>query len=537
MSKLNPVFQTVPVNVPDRSGFDLSHESLFTAYCGTITPATVLEVLPGDTFSIGAMQKVTLPPFAVPFMGRIDACLEAFFVPNRLLWSGWQAFITQNNGVQSVSNGGSSNGVPLSVPVVDIAASANAPYVGVGSLCRYLGAKFGSPYSIPVSALPFLAYHKICDDWYRDENNMKPFFLKSPTLAGSANNSNFGTYLPHLINHFTQNNSTAVLSLAPSGGTSIVGISDAVDVTLGLGSLRQRCWAKDYFTTCTTRPQAGADASITFATNGATGSFTIATLRAANSLQKWLERNNIAGTEYGSQILSHFGVTPPDAVLDRAVLLGQNRMPVYVGSVENNGTQEPDTGASSNPFNGTLGSAAGFASGFDKGSLVDSFTAKEHGFIFVMFSLVPHAYYDTGVHKMFVRKGYGDFAWPEFANIGDEAVLTLEMTSNSAGASGPLSEQDILGYNQRYASYKHMPDRVTGLLEDGQTLDVYALKRTFDNSVSNPALGKDFLTIPVDYLDQVSNVNTKVSDYGCIVDVFFDARALRVLPQYSLPSL
>lgn len=533
MSKLNSIFQTVPVNIPDRSGFDLSHESLFTAKVGTITPATVLEVLPGDTFSIGAMQKVTLPPFAVPFMGRIDACLEAFFVPNRLLWQGWQAFITQNNGVQSVSNGGTTDGVPLSIPIIDGQATVNAPYLGVGTLARYLGMKVGSQYSLNVSALPFLAYHKICDDWYRDENNMKPFFVKN---FGGPSGSSLGPHASPFIYGTQAASSTVVYTLSPVTSTASP-LSNTVDMSLGLGDLRQRCWAKDYFTTCTTRPQAGADASVTFNTSGQTGNFTIATLRAANSLQKWLERNNIAGTEYGSQILAHFGVTPPDAVMNRAVLLGQNRMPVYVGSVENNGTQEPDSGASSNPFNGTLGSAAGFASGMDKGSLVDSFTAKEHGFIFVMFSLVPHAYYDTGVHKMFLRKFYGDYAWPEFANIGDEEVLTLEMTSNSEGASGPLSEQDIFGYNQRYASYKHMSDRVTGLLEDGQSLDVYALKRTFDNSVANPALGKDFLTIPTDYLDQVSNVNTKVSEFGCIVDVYFDARALRVLPQYSLPSL
>lgn len=80
-------------------------------------------------------------------------------------------------------------------------------------------------------------------------------------------------------------------------------------------------------------------------------------------------------------------------------------------------------------------------------------------------------------------------------------------------------------------------DRVSGLLEEGQNLSVYALKRGFDNQNGNPALGKDFLTIPVDYLDQVSNVNTKVSEFGCICDVYFDARALRVLPEYSLPSL
>lgn len=555
MSKLNKIFQSVPVKIPDRSGFDLSHESLFTTKVGTITPASVFEVLPGDTFSIGAMQKVTLPPFAVPFMGRIDACLEAFFIPNRLLWKGWQAFITQNNGVQSASynpglnpipsSGTSPFGVPTSVPVVDISASSNSPYVGNSSLAHYLGVKIGDS-SFPqytVSALPFLAYHKVCDDWYRDENNMKPFFCKNPliTSSSSSTQSNFVNLLPHFINSASAGTALApVLSLAPSDTSINNSLAQMVDMSIGLGSLRQRCWAKDYFTTATTRPQAGTASSVTFDTSGNTGSFTIATLRAANSLQKWLERNNIAGTDYGGQILSHFGVTPPDAVLDKAVLLGQQRMPVVVGSVENNnGTPDVQvtTQDTKNPFGAALGSAAGFGSGFDKGSLVDEFTAKEHGFIMIMFSLVPHAYYDTGIDRTFLHRTYGDFAWPEFANIGDQPILTLELSQNEAGQEAPITEQDIFGYAQRYVEYKMKLDRVSGLLEEGQNLSVYALKRGFDNQNGNPALGKDFLTIPVDYLDQVSNVNTKVSEFGCICDVYFDARALRVLPEYSLPSL
>lgn len=538
MSKLNKIFQTVPVKIPDRSGFDLSHESLFTTLPGTITPATCFEVLPGDTFSFGSMMKVTLPPFAVPFMGRVDAAVEAFFVPNRILWRGWQSFITQNNGTQSVSNGGNPNTVPLSVPVIDASAAVNQPYFSSTSLSHYLGAKTGYGASVYYNALPWLCYHSICDHWYRDENNMKPFFAKNfvpgTYTPGTWELSNV---LPHFINSLDAV-ASPVLSLEP--GTALA-LRDTVDVSIGLGDLRQRCWAKDYFTTMTTRPQAGADSSVSFDTSGSLGSFTIATLRAANSLQKWLERNNIAGTDYGSQILAHFGVTPPDAVMDKPVLLGAQRVPVIVGSVENNaGIDSTGGSATANPFEDTIGAAAGFGSAYGKDSLCDEFTAKEHGWIMVMFTLVPHAYYDTGVNRSFLSTAYGDFAWPEFASIGDQEVYALEIASNYPQAQGPISLQDIIGYNQRYAHYKHIPDRVAGLVETGQNLSVYALKRGFDNSTLSggiPQLGKSFLTIPTDYLDQVSNVNSTVSRFGCIVDIYFDIRALRVLPEYSLPSL
>lgn len=523
--KLNSVFQTATVPIPDRSGFDLSREHLLTAKVGTVTPVECIEVLPNDTFSMGCMAKTTLPPFAVPFMGRIDACIEAFFVPSRILWKGWQAFITQNNGTYPTSGIGS--GVPVQVPVVDLSDANNQSYLGVGSLADYLGFKNNGTTTLSVNAMPFLAYHMILDHWYRDQMNVKPFFAKNP-LSGSMGTA----VLPRIINSFIPGtaagaSSNPVLTLAPTQATSAAA-NDQFDTTIGLGSLRQRSWAKDYFTTMTTRPQAGDDAQIQFNTSGSSASITVSDIRSANALQKWLERNNIAGTDYGSQILSHFGVTPPDAVLDKPLLLGQSRDSVYVGSVENNANVDANAvSGTSNPFGYTLGSAAGFASGMNQGSLIPEFHAKEHGYIMVMYSLVPHAYYNSGIERQLRHTTVGDYAWPEYARIGDQKVFAEELW---AGAASSV----VVGYNQRYSEYKFRPDKISGLLRDGESLDVYALQRGF---TSTPALGKDFLEIPTNYLDQVSNVMTQVSDFGAIVDFYCDTRAIRLLPQYSLPSL
>lgn len=518
--KLNKVFQTAEVPIPDRSGFDLSKEHLFTAPVGTIVPAECFEVIPNDTVSMGNMMKVTLPPFAVPFMGRIDAVLEAFFVPYRILWSGWQSFITQNMATQYT--GTPNNYQPVQVPVIDTTASANAPYLGAGSLADYLGyAQSGSLTPIGtlnISAMKFLAYHMICDHWYRDPNNMKPFFAKNPYPFNSIG-------LEHTINSFMNVTTAAgvsapTLSLAPGTSTAV-----QVDNLTGLGMLRQRCWAKDYFTTATTRPQAGDSAQVTFSTSGSTGNFTVSDLRVANALQKWLERNNLAGTDYGSQILAHFGVTPPDSVLDKPLLLGQIRESVYVGGVENNSNAAATS--TDNPFGSTLGSAAGFASGMGKGSLIPEFHVKEHGCIMVMFSLVPHAYYNTGVEKELLHLNVGNFAWPEYAKIGDQEIQAIELAPNAINTN-------IFGYNQRYSEYKCRLDKISGLLRDGQSLDVYALQRGF---TSAPSIGSSFLTIPQNYLDQCSQTNYEVSNFGCMVDAFFDTRAIRLLPSYSLPSL
>lgn len=244
-----------------------------------------------------------------------------------------------------------------------------------------------------------------------------------------------------------------------------------------------------------------------------------------------MERNNIAGTEYGDQIMAHFGVRPPDAVLNRSILLGSVRTPVYVGSVENNaGIGESGASGTSSPFGNVLGAAAGFGSAQDKGSLVDGFTAKEHGIIMVFFTLIPHAYYNSGVDRQLLHKGYGDFAWPEFANIGDQEIRTGELTVE--GSISPTSAP--FGYNQRYSEYKFIGDRISGLLRDGESLSVYALQRGFEVV---PELGKEFLTIPEDFLDQVFAAGIDVSGFSCMIDAYFDCKALRILPEYSLPSL
>lgn len=573
MSKTNKIFSSIPVEIPDRSGFDLSHEVLTTAKVGTVIPITHFEVLPGDTISMGSMMKVTLPPFAVPFMGRIDAELTAAFIPNRLLWNGWQSFITANNGINVAGATPSmqvdafgnlvvdpeGTNVPVRVPVVAPAdntipgqgASANYPILGPNSLADYLGFRIGGNVvstTQRISALPFLAYQKFCDDWIRDENNMKPFFPKM--FAGLYNDAvasgqyadtwrNQGRFLPYSANGGRYDLSASYDDVFSLGIDAYIQDSASLpfDQSIGLGSLRQRCWAKDYFTTATTRPQAGADSSVRFGVRANTdtlvdgqpignGSFTIATLRAANSLQKWLERNNIAGTEYGSQILAHFGVTPPDAVLNRSVLLGSVRTPVVVSSVENNSNAEASS--SRNPYGSVLGSAAGFGSGAEKGSLVDDFTAKEHGFIMVFFTLIPHAYYNSGVERSLTHKYLGDFAWPEFAGIGDQPIYDWELVPGATG--------NTFGYQQRYVEYKHKLDTISGLLVDGRNMDAYALQRGFDVS-DPPELGKQFLEIPTDYLDQVYGVSADVAGFGCMVDAYFDCSALRILPEYSLPHL
>lgn len=534
MSHLSKVFNAVPVKVPDRSGFDLSHENLFSATVGTLIPASVEEVLPGDVCSIGGSLSVELPPLATNFKGRVDARLETFFVPNRILWAGWQDFICQDSLHKPVVPGFF---VSASVPQVRLGNLAGT--LGPGSLADYLGAKQpsftpGTTY-IDVNALPFLAYQKIWDDWYRDTLVQQPFFVDGLTngVQYPALNAMSAPYMR--VGGLLSNTNTG-----QAAGSSVLGWNGS-----DLRMLKQRNFAKDYYTTMTTQPQSGAASSLEFIANPDTdpsspqgqyvGSFTIASLRTANALQKWLERNNLGGTRYYDQILAHFGVMPPDANVNRAVLLGGMTVPVVVNSVSKTNASASTQVEGRNPYSASTGAQFGRGLSFGKDRLVDKFEVKEHGFIITLFSLVPHAYYSTGTRRYLGRTGSGTFAFPEFAGIGDQEIYASELVSGVALQTGVLwDSNNISGYNQRFSEYKYHDDEVHGLLSNGNSLENFVLQRGF---AGIPTPSTSLLEIPINYMDDVMIAQTSVSGFNAIVDCYFDSKFLRVMPEYSLPHL
>ena len=532
MSHLSKVFNKVPVKVMDRSGFDMSHENLFSAKIGTLIPASVEEVLPGDVVSVGGAVSVELPPLATNFKGRLDAKLETFFVPNRIIWKGWQSFITQDINHNTSIPGYS---IPGEVPKVNLGQAETTP----GSLSDYLGIKAGGVPGTEVSGafnvLPFAAYQKIWDDWYRDSTIQKPFFLEDGATQSEAS----GTLLKACLLPFSRNTGTMNSTSNYTSNNSKVGYNGRL-----ITSLAQRNFAKDYYTTMTTQPQAGAASNLEFAieVSGTTGSegetmnsngvgsFSIASLRAANSLQKWLERNNIAGTRYYEQILAHYGVIPPDANVDRAILLGSMTTPVIVNSLSQT-TQATNT-QTKNPYANSTGAQFGRGTGFGKDRLVNDFEVKEHGFIITIFSLVPHAYYSSGIRRYIGNQRFvsGQYAFPEFANIGDQAVKKSELYAPFYGSDSDTT----IGYNQRYSEYKYHDDEVHGLLANGQSLKSFVLQKGFNSGVT---VSSSLIEIPTSYMDDVMVTTAGVSGFNAIVDCYFDAKYLRVLPQYSLPSL
>lgn len=502
----------------------MSHSNSFTGKTGTLIPVLCEELLPNDTISLGSQLQVQLPPMVTDFYGKVDFVLEAFFVPNRLLWGGWQDFITHPTVNPVYPEGTPVEGKPSKVPSFFV--SDDVYDISIDSLLHYLdyGSVIDQRSEGQVSVLPALAYHRIWDDWYRDSRVQAPLFYKAPFLSSGIIDDNDDSAATNILSSLPFYSVFSNRTEFPDHEFSIFPDTPFYD-GVKVSQLRQRNWVKDYFCTASPLPQAGGASEVQFDVSSAqeTGAFSISTLRAANSLQKWMERNNLAGYRYSDQIYSQFGIYPSDAIMDRPLYLGRNVQTVYNRSIFSTVDASSETG-------GVLGTKGANSQVLGEGSLIDKFTASEHGFIMVLASLVPRPVYGSGAERRNFRTSVGDFAFPLLAGMGDQAIYGRELT----GQSIEVGTGYEFGYTDLYAEYKFRNDKVHGLLRDGENLEKFAIQRSF---FGPQRISSDFLLIPTDYLDQVQAVNTSAQGYTYWAQIYFPFKKISTIPAYSQPTL
>ena len=501
---MNKIFNKVPVEIHNKSGFDLSHQNLYTMKCGTLYPVLVDQLIPGDTVSLGHITEVQLPPMATDFYGRVQFKIEVFFCPNRLCYGGWQNFITHPVNDSYLDPANTVKYLP-SLPI------RNSQDLVRGSLADMLGLKnlFStgtSPLVTIKNPLPFIAYHRIWNDWYRDSLLQNRCFTEPYNTSDTTDSAAYVPYVRY------RGESPQILTDTLADGKRVT-------------ELRQRCFSKDYFTNAKLAPQYGTDTSLAFSVVDSQGSFTISSLRAANTIQKWSERQNLAGARYIEQIKANYGVSPSDAVLDRPVYLGSHNFDIYNKSVYKVGDS---TDVSTNNPMTSVGTKFSSPLGVSDSSLVDKYTVSEFGYLFVIASIVPDALYSSGDRRYLQYQTLTDFANPILSAVGDQEIRMREISSTT------LDADKTFGYTQRYSEYKFMLDEVHGELVDGSSLDSFALQRSFDSYV---VLGSSFIEIPQNYMDQVTAVTADMSKYGAWANTYFKYKKSSVLPAYSIPTL
>ncbi len=516
--------------------FDLSHDRKMSMKMGELTPILNVDVLPGDKFKINTSQLLRFAPMLAPIMHNVTVYTHFFFVPNRILWREWKGFIT----------GDPQN---LTTPTADaefpkVSVNQTTP---VGSLADYLGLPVGEPNSVNnvVSAMPFAAYQKIFEDYYRDQNLIEKDVGLLPLNSGVLTSQKqtkiqaikkrawqhdyFTSALP-----WTQKGPEATIPLgldAPinfkvddraTGNLLYKNDGNQYDKEGPLGTYDFNGTLNDYALSgedigsqfyplhLDNSPDLSVDLSQATAAS-------INDLRQAFKLQEWLERQARGGTRYIEQILSHFGVKSSDSRLQRPEYLGGGSAPVQISEV----LQTSDNVNQNTP----QGNMAGHGISVGQASNV-TYRAEEHGIIMGIMSIMPKTSYSQGVDKKWQKFDKFDYYWPSFAHLGEQPILNKELYCDKINADD-LTDEEVFGYTPRYAEYKFMNSSIHG--EMRTTLDFWHMGRYFDN---RPLLNQEFIECnPTDRIFAVQNTEQ------IYIQIYHNIKARRLMPYFGTPRL
>ena len=417
-------FSQIPNVTIGRSKFNRSHVLKTTFDEGKLIPIFVDEVLPGDSFKLKVTTFTRMATPIFPVMDNLYLETFFFFVPMRLVWDNFQKF----KGEQE--NPGDST--DFLIPSWN-----NGTGASVGGLSDYFGIPLGVG-NLNYNILPHRAYWLIWNEWFRDENlqDSAPIYKGDSGLVWKADSN--------LVNGFSQ------WDCAPRGKrydyftSCLPWPQKGPGVELPLGSTAPVI--SDGYLSIAKSPSGtpapngsiivtnngGASNTLMFGHNvdtsingpvtytgglavdlsGATAA-TINSLRQAFQLQRYYEKDARGGTRYIEKIKSHFGVTSPDARLQR---------PEYLGGHSDRININPVVQTSSTDSTSPQGNLSAFGvSGARYHGFTKSFV--EHGYIIGLANVRADLTYQQGLNRMWSRKTVFDFYWPSFAHLGEQAVL------------------------------------------------------------------------------------------------------------------
>lgn len=546
-------FATLPSAHIQRSTFDRSFTHKTTGNVGDVIPIFLDDVLAGDTFSLKTNKLVRLQTLLAPVMDNIYLDTYFFFVPCRLVWDHWKEFMGEN------TSGAWAPTVEYSVPKI------LAPQGGFkqGSLADY----FGLPVNVtwgtqqldnaPI-ALPFRAYALIMNEFFRDQNLSDPLLI--PTDDANQQGTNGSNYITDVANGGKpfvaakyHDYFTSCLPAPQKGPSVTVPAQGMIPVFTSPAGFTLNnpspvyVSSNNHFGTMELQYNTSGNvvaqdvhsdqAQLNFynlfagnnpAVTGDTGDpwglgIGVNDLRLAFQTQKYYERLARGGSRYTEQILSFFGVRSPDARLQRPEYLGGNRIPLNIHEVCNMAQSEQD-------FLGDLGAMS--VTGDSHFDFVKSFT--EHGYVIgVCVARYDHTYMQ-GINKLWLRSNKFDYYLPVFANIGEQPVNTVEIFASQNTMTNTYSRK-VFGYNEAWASYRFKPNFSTSLMRPNLS-ESFGHWSFTDRYQTAPVLSDSWIREDKTNVDRTLAVTSEVSDQ-MFIDFYFDFKATRPMPMYSIPGM
>lgn len=515
-------FSRVPISRFPRTKFGYRFRHVTTFASGYMIPVLTQEMLPGDTINISHDSLVRMITPVVPLMDNIYLDVLAFSCPLRLVWDGFEGFIT----------GQDDSTVP------QVVAPAVTGF-GEKSLYDYMGCPTKVP-GYSMSALFGRAHNLIYNEWIRDQNLQSE--VNVPTGAGPDTYSDFVIYRRGKRHDYF----TSMLPWPQKGNAVDIPLTGDAPVfgngkTLGLTDGSNTFGLRNNSSSAVSTAQGGYNINVgagTGTVNGGASSLgigvvesgesgliadlsdvsaiTINALRQAIQYQGILELDARGGTRFVEWLLNAFGVTAEDYRLQRPEFLAgsstrMNVAPVAQTSASDGGTPQ--------------GNLAAFVVGGTRGTRIfKSFV--EHSILFVYVQVRADMTYQQGLHKQFSRLTRLDFYHPMLARLGEQAVLNSEWY-----VQGTSEDAEVAGYQERWAEYRYTPSRVSGGMRSNATdsFDIWNLAYDFS---AKPVLNSTFI-VDNSPFDRVIAVDTEDQFYG---DFAFNGWHARVMPPNSIPA-
>lgn len=557
-------FSQIPKMNVSRSKFIRKQDVKFTMDAGKLIPFYIDEVLPGDTFSVdtAGICRMTTPIY--PVMDNCYMDVYYFYTPMRIVWDHAKEFFGENNTDAWTQK------TEYTIPKILLKGrtqwnAQKTPHEG--SIADYMGVpinvtKENDPETkAKINALPFRAYVKIWNEWFRDQNVDNPAVCptneeQTEMKIGGAwgdvkkdellKNAYTGGTEPLWVNKF-HDYFTSSLPTPEKGEPTLIPMSGNAPIQIYKDkNLTEKAGLEISGTTGAVVPwgrgatingngKAGTDKYTEALDNAANNDkwnpvgymgadlkeiqgATINNLRQAFAIQQFMEADARGGTRYREIIRNHFGVDIDDKTVQIPEYLGGQRYMINVSQVV-------QTSATDNTS--PQGNAAAISvTPFTENSFTKSF--QEHGYVIGVCCIRNDNTYQQGLERMWSRSEKYDYYWPEFAHLGEQAVLNKEIFMN-----GTEDDEKAFGYQEAYAEYRYKPNRVSGKFRSNaeQTLDSWHYADYYSKL---PTLSQDWLASDKENINRTLAVQNQPQ---FIVDMLITNESVRPMPIYGTPGL
>lgn len=514
MSRINKVHR------PVRNRFDISTRRLFTSAPGMLLPVYYRELCPNNHISLDLSNFARTVPMRKAAFARMTENYDVFFVPFRLIFEGAQdmlagtprsrafaasvpeivptlSYASLNSFKTYVTNNKIKDDVGIDANITSnrLLSALGVGYTGLDgtglsystdnrSAFSYQSSNNSvpnvlqngaDPTKFSFSCLPFAAYQKIYQDYFRnkfwEEENTESYMLSNAT--GKPFNALSACKVGLLSMRYSNIDKDRIFGMMPddgkifSQGINFLNTSSVSSVRASVGntttpnsnnSVALEALLQDFASSSDTITYQKALEAFKHSTpdtdnallQGVVAQLNALSMKRMEAMQRFAEICALNKDDYKHQMQAHFGVDVPDLNSDYCTYLGGKSNPINISEVEQ--TTQGDANAGN-----ALGELAARGVSYGKSGHID-FTAKEHGYLMVIYHLQPHVdFVGAFVDPQLRRYERYDFMIPEFDDLGFEPIRLCDVCNpvalprNQTKLFNPLR---ILGWLPRYWSYK-----------------------------------------------------------------------------------